>query len=108
MLIPKIVKIYQDETGHEPYIEWLDALKDKTTKSRIQQRIRRITLGNSGDHHSVGQGVSELRLDFGPGYRIYYGEQGNKIVILLCGGNKKTQARDIEKAQSYWKEYMES
>lgn len=101
----KVVKIYQDNSGKEPYTIWIQSLKEQTTKARIQQRIRRIELGNFGDCKLLKQGVWELRLDFGSGYRIYYGEDGSKIVILLCAGNKKTQQKDIEKAIQYWTEY---
>jgi putative addiction module killer protein len=105
MISDKTVKIYQDSSGKEPYRIWIRTFTDMTTKARIQQRIRRLEMGNFGDCKFVGLGVWELRLDFGPGYRVYYAEEGNKIIILLCGGNKKTQQRDIEKAQFYWQEY---
>jgi putative addiction module killer protein len=103
-----IVKYYRDKNNDEPFISWLARIKDKITKVRIQQRLRRIELGNFGDHKSVGEGVWELRLSFGPGYRIYYGLQNDKVVILLCGGDKKTQKSDVKRAQEHWKEYMES
>ena len=83
----------------------MDSLKDPKTKARISQRIRRIESGNFGDHKAVGQGVWELKLDFGPGYRVYYAQENDRIVILLCAGCKKEQQRDIDQAQSYWKEY---
>jgi putative addiction module killer protein len=69
-------------------------------------RLNRIRLGNFGDCKSVGGGIEELRIDFGPGYRIYYGRQGSFVVVLLCGGDKRTRARDILTAQKYWKEYL--
>ena len=76
-------------------------------RHRIQVRLTSVRTGNLGDHRSVGDGVWELRLDFGPGYRIYYGEVDNTIVLLRCGGDKSSQRRDIERAKNYWKEYKE-
>lgn len=102
----KTVEIYCDRFGNEPYTSWIKSLKDSKTKARIDQRIRRIEEnGNFGDYSSVGEGVWELRLDFGPGYRVYYAHENDRIVILLCADNKKSQQRDIGQAQSYWKEY---
>jgi len=96
----KIVKIFRDDLGREPFLEWIKSLKEKTTKARIQQRIRRIEIGNFGEHKSVGKGVWELKIDFGPGYRVYFGEDRDQIVLLLCGGDKKSQQKDIEQASS--------
>jgi putative addiction module killer protein len=101
----RTVKIYKDVFGNEPFTLWIQSIKDKAVKARIQQRIRRIELGNFGDHKLLSQGVWELKLDFGPGYRVYYGEDNHKIVILICGGDKKLQQNDIEKAKQYWREY---
>lgn len=70
-------------------------------------RIARLRLGNLGDSKSVGQGVYELKVHFGPGYRIYYGLDGEKLVLLLCGGDKKTQKKDIEKAKAFWENYKD-
>ncbi len=70
-------------------------------------RLNRIRLGNFGDCKSVGSGVSELRVPYGPGYRVYFGRKGNKVVILLYGGHKKTQSRDIALAQEYWEDYRQ-
>lgn len=85
--------------------EWLDGLKDITGRAAIRKRIARVEEGNFGDHRSVGAGVWEIRIHFGPGYRVYYGEDGPKIVLLLCGGDKGAQKRDIRKAQELWAEY---
>ncbi len=101
----KTVEIYCNRLGKEPYTIWVNSLKDAQTKARIEQRIRRIENGNFGDHKAVGEGVWELRLDFGPGYRVYYAPENERIVILLCAGNKATQQQDIGQAQSYWKAY---
>ena len=87
----------------EVFVEWLARLSDNTA-ARIVTRIRRIETGNFGDAKSVGGGVSELRIDYGSGYRVYFTRRGNTIMILLCGGDKKTQRRDIAKAQQMAKE----
>jgi putative addiction module killer protein len=83
----------------DEFIGWLSNLRDLSAKARIAQRIDRIAAGNFGDTKSVGDGVSELRFAFGPGYRIYYTMKGEVVVILLSGGDKDTQSRDIEKAK---------
>ena len=80
------------------YHEWFESLKDKRAKARIDVRIRRVSLGNFGDVSPVGKGISELRIDYGPGYRVYFIQHGNTLVILLCGGDKSTQAKDIQQA----------
>ena len=80
----------------------------KNTQNRIDKRLERLEDGNIGDCQSVGAGVFELRLHFGPGYRIYFGQIENTLVLLLCGGDKASQARDIELAKTYWKEYKEA
>lgn len=105
MFLNNITETYRDKNGDEPFTLWINSLKDPVTKARIQQRIRRIEEGNFGDHQSVGKGVWELKLDFGPGYRVYYAFKNETVVILLCGGSKKLQQRDIDQAQKYWAEY---
>lgn len=97
---------YVNEDGKNIFHDWLRSLKDKAARARIRVRLNRIRLGNLGDCKSVGSGVSELRVDYGPGYRIYFGRDGNKTVILLCRGSKKTQSKDINLAQQYWAEYQ--
>lgn len=82
----------------EHFDEWFEALRDKQAKSRVEARLRRVELGNFGDVKPVGEGVSELRIDYGPGYRIYLARRGSEIVILLVGGDKGTQAKDIKMA----------
>ena len=87
----------------EEFSRWLHRLKDDNAAARIVARIRRAELGNLGDCRSVGGGVMEMRVDYGPGYRVDFARQGEAIVVLLCGGDKRTQARDIKRA----KELME-
>ena len=86
------------------FIEWLTGLRDIQARARIAKRIDRIAQGNLGDAKPVGDGVGELRFDFGPGYRIYYARRGNVVVMLLCGGDKDSQARDIERAKNMARE----
>ena len=81
------------------YARWFDGLRDRAVRARIDARIRRVALGNPGDVRPVGKGVSELRIDYGPGYRVYYVQRGKALIILLAGGDKRTQDRDIKVAQ---------
>ena len=82
------------------YIQWFDKLRDRQARARINTRIRRLSLGNFGDVKPVGQGISELRINYGPGYRVYFIQQGQTLVILLAGGDKRTQDQDIKTAQN--------
>ena len=101
------LEIYRALNGQAPFTEWFESIRDLKTRTQIQSRIDRIKSGNFGDHRSVGDGVFELRFRSGPGYRIYFGQVGNTIVLLLCGGDKSSQSRDIERAKAYWQEYKE-
>jgi putative addiction module killer protein len=83
----------------DSYSRWFDGLRDKEARARILVRIRRLSLGKPGDVRPVGEGVSEMRIDYGPGYRIYFVSRGELLVILLAGGDKNTQSRDIQVAQ---------
>jgi putative addiction module killer protein len=103
---PKQVIVYARDNGKEPFTEWLYGLRDAVSRRRILARVSRLQHGNYGDCAPVGEGVSELRLFFGPGYRVYFGEEGNHLVVLLCGGDKSSQSKDIEQAKAYWKEYL--
>lgn len=82
----------------EIFAKWIDSLNDIRARARIQARIERLAAGNPGDVKAVGEGVSELRIDYGPGYRVYYKKHGQKLIILLAGGDKSTQAKDIKTA----------
>ena len=86
---------------------WLAGFKDLRARARIEARILRLTMGNPGDVKPVGQGISEMRIDHGPGYRVYYMQQRNVLIVLLCGGNKSTQAADIRTAITIAKEWKE-
>ncbi len=88
----------------QEFQSWLADLRDMGAANRIAARIRRLELGNPGDAKSVGEGVSEMRVDYGPGYRIYFTQSGSEIFILLCGGDKRTQSRDIQQAKKMAKE----
>lgn len=79
----------------ESYAQWIDNLRDLQARARVQVRIERLAAGNSGDVKAIGEGVSELRIDYGPGYRVYFTKRGSEVVILLAGGDKSTQATDI-------------
>jgi putative addiction module killer protein len=101
----KNVIVFANSAGKEPFTDWLNSLRDSTTRRRILKRLLRLEQGHFGDVKSVGDGVSELRFFFGAGYRVYYGEDGDTIIVLLCGGDKGSQNRDIQQAKAYWQEY---
>jgi putative addiction module killer protein len=103
---PKWVIIYETLNEEEPFTNWLNNLRDAIGRKRILARVARLEDGNYGDCEPVGEGISELRMFFGPGYRVYFGENGNDIVILLCGGDKDSQDKDIQQAKAYWQEYL--
>ena len=96
---------YRREDGREPFTEWLDDLRDKAAQARIRVRLRQVQAGNFGDCEPVGGGVIELRVHIGAGYRVYCGRHGRAIVILLCGGDKDSQATDIKRAIELWSEW---
>ena len=100
-----IVKILENNEGDSPFEKWYDSIKDQSIRRRIIVRIKRLELGNFGDWKNVGEGVYELRMNFGSGYRVYFSRQNDKIVILLGGGDKSTQAQDIVYAQALWRAY---
>lgn len=102
---PKTLIVYQEQNGSEPFTKWLNGLRDPKGRRAILQRLGRLEHGLYGDCQPVGDGVSELRIFTGPGYRVYFGEDDGHIVVLLCGGDKGTQEKDIKAAKAYWKEY---
>jgi putative addiction module killer protein len=91
----------------QEFSNWLRALRDQRGKAKVLVRIDRLALGNPGDVEPVGEGVSELRIDFGPGYRVYFAKRGATLLLLLCGGDKKTQAKDIARAKRLAADYRE-
>ena len=96
MLLASMILVRQTQV----YAAWFDGLRDRRARARIDTRIRRLALGNPGNVRPVGQGVSEMRIDYGPGYRLYFKQTGREIVLLLCGGDKASQRRDIATALS--------
>lgn len=105
MTTAKTVIVYRTAAGREPFTDWLNGLRDPATRRRILKRLLRLEHGHYGDFKPVG-GVNELRFFFGAGYRVYFAEDGDTVVVLLCGGDKDSQRRDIESAQAYWQEYQ--
>ena len=98
---------YETVDGRIPLDEWLAGLRDQRAKARVLIRLDRLVLGLEGHWRSVGEGIRELKVSEGKGYRIYYAWDGSKIVLLLCGGNKSTQNADIENARIYWRDCNE-
>ena len=99
------LRYYQSLTGAQPFVEWLGGLADRQARVRIEARLARVSAGNFGDVEPVGEGVLELRIDWGPGYRVYFARVGNVIVLFLCGGDKRTQQKDIKRAKDYFEDY---
>ena len=99
------VKIYQDEKGKEPFSNWFNSLRGDQTRARIDNKLGRVRLNNFGDSKALGDGLYELRLHFGPGYRLYYGKTKKSLIVLLTGSDKARQAKAIKKAKQYWQDY---
>jgi putative addiction module killer protein len=93
------------QRGVEPFAKWLKKLRDGNAVARVIQRLERLKDGNPGEYREVGQGVYELKIDYGPGYRLYCAFAGAHLVLLLCGGDKRKQKNDIEQAQEFWRDY---
>jgi putative addiction module killer protein len=102
------VRKLQMEGGRIPFDEWFDSLEDVRTQAVVASRLVRVRAGNLGDCKAVGGGVFELRIDFGPGLRVYFGRKGRELIVLVGGGSKRTQAKDIAFAQRLWKEYEDA
>ena len=100
------VRNYLTEEGISPFEEWHTSLQDRQSRARIFARLAKLRLGNLGDYKIVGDNLLELREHYGPGLRLYCGQIGKEIVILLCGGDKKSQNQDIKTASEYWKNYL--
>lgn len=98
---------YVDQSGRDRFQEWFDALRDRVGRVAIERRIDRLASGNTGDYRFCRDGVWELRIDVGPGYRVYYARAGEAILLLLWGGRKRTQSRDITRAVEYWNDYQQ-
>ena len=105
-MIQRELRVYETPSGACPFDSWLEKLRDPKGRARIRVRLDRVEQGNFGDSKSIGGGIQELRVDFGPGYRVYFAEDGPVIVLLLIGGDKSTQTKDIETARKYWKQYQ--
>lgn len=99
------VRHYLTPGGRDPFGDWLDRLRDRRAAAAILLRVGRLQRGLFGDCRSLGDGVSELRIDVGPGYRVYFGRIGDRVVLLLCGGDKGRQDDDIARARQYWADY---
>jgi putative addiction module killer protein len=99
------IRYYQTSAGEQPFVDWLQGLSDRQARARIEARLARVAVGNLGDVEPVGEGVLELRIDWGPGYRIYFARVGKVLVLLLCGGDKRTQQKDIKRAKSYFEDF---
>lgn len=105
--MPFSVQEYLTPDGRSPYRAWLQSL-DVPTRARVQARVLRFEMGNLGDHKAVGDGVFEARFGFGPGYRIYFGIHARTVVLLLLGGDKGSQTRDIRQAKRHWTDFQEA
>lgn len=105
---PRELRVYEDSPGVFPFDAWLMGLRDKRGRISIRVRLDRLEQGNFGYCKAVGEGILELKIDFGPGYRVYFAEDGPALVLLLMGGDKSTQTKDINLAKRYWQSYKEA
>ena len=97
--------LYEQEDGRCPFSDWVQRLRDRQAQSRILLRLQQVRAGNLGDYSSVGDGAMELRIHIGAGYRVYFGRSGAELVILLCGGDKDSQQKDIQRAKKLWADW---
>jgi putative addiction module killer protein len=100
-----IIKILENSDGNSYFEKWFYAIKDKSIRRRILVRIKRLEIGNFGDWKNVGEGVYDLRMSFGAGYRVYFGRHGDRVIVILGGGDKSTQTQEIFNAQALWRIY---
>lgn len=98
---------YLTDSGEDVFGRWLAGLADRRTRAKVAARIARLQVGNFGDCKTLRDGISELRIDWGPGYRVYYALAGKTVVLLLCGGDKRRQSADINRAVTYWQDYKQ-
>lgn len=103
-----IIKFFKLKNGRVPFNEWLKTLRDARAKTKVVRRIDQLALSNPGDHKPCRNGVWEMRIDEGPGYRIYYAHEGKDTYLLLLGGDKRKQQADIDQAVAWWQDYQES
>lgn len=102
---PRQIRNYQTVDGEEPFTNWLNSLRDVKARAIIRKRLERVQLGNLGSYRFVGKGAWELKIDYAGGYRIYFGQVGLDLILLLCAGDKSSQEEDILTAQTYWRDY---
>jgi putative addiction module killer protein len=102
---PRTLRIYETEHGLQPFVEWFKAMRDLRGQQIVAARVDRLRFGLFGDCKAVGDGVQELRVDFGPGYRVYFAQDGASLVLLLLGGSKASQRKDIVQAKVHWRNY---
>lgn len=99
------IEIYETSSGKRPFEAWFEDIREILTRAKVLTRLDRLKLGNFGDCKAIGDGICELRIHYGPGIRVYYSKIGNKVILLLCGGDKRSQVKDINKAKEYLKDY---
>jgi putative addiction module killer protein len=102
---PYTIDYYLTAAGRKPFKEWLERLRDITARQKVRIKLDRVRLGNLGRNRSVGEGVYEIKIDYGPGYRVYYGLEQNRLILLLLGGDKSSQEKDISLAKAYWNDH---
>ena len=107
-LLAQTLLLYRTASGKCPFEEWFAKLRDTRAQATVDARLIRTRLGNFGFCRAVAKGVSELKIDYGPGYRVYFGRDGEAVVVLLLGGEKSTQAKDIKKAREFWADYKKT
>lgn len=104
---PRELKVYETEQGEVPFLSWLDLLRDSRARAKIRKRLDRVEMGNFGDYRSLGEGVFEFRIDYGPGYRVYFAQVDLSVILLLCGGDKRTQDSDISQSKQFWADFKQ-